>query len=403
MPRLLILSLLLCALAFGTPARSAHAEDAMLDPAKIAQLHRLEPISPAILKAFVDAGQLSQAQADYITRNLTPDGKLVLADGAPPAPAPQVQAPQPPPMSPPPPPPQPRTAVAPPPLPPQEPQAPPDAPPPPRGVPVERDVYADFHYVLPAAEQEHLRTIIRDYRHGDHAGIGRELRNIRPQINQLINQYYNDPVDLPIKLDLWQEVAGGADPEAALGLSETHRILYETAKPILIAYDKDAGGVTVRRRHIGPEAADAPAERFFTSRELRDMIEKCEGLIARCNGATAAIFLMNVYSQRYGPGEAPLRDTHRDRIRLVEACGGNVKKFDEDEPKTWTSTLSQHERAIIAETLIPWLHAENSDRRQIARNGLMVCIPHHHPKYDAGRAEWDRWWEQNKAALMAEK
>ena len=256
---------------------------------------------------------------------------------------------------------------------------------------------------MPAADQEHMRTLVRDYRHGDHVAIGIELRLHRPQVNQIIAQYYNDPLDLALKIELWEAVAGTNNADANLGLFETYNVLYTTAKPILIAYDKDAGGVMVRRRRSGPEANDPPAERFITSRDFRDMIEKCEGLIAHCAGSAAALYLTDIYMQRYGEGEAPLRDTKRDRYRLVEVCGGSHKKFDEDEPKTWTSTISQHDRAVIAEALIPWLHRDNSDRRQIVRNALMVCLPHRHPDWKASSAEWVRWWQENKAGLLAEK
>ena len=88
---------------------------------------------------------------------------------------------------------------------------------------------------------------------------------------------------------------------------------------------------------------------------------------------------------------------------MVEACGGNEKKFDEDEVKTFGSTLSQRERALIADALIPHLHAGNDDLRHIARNGLQICLPRPHPKWDDGRGAWERWWEANKGALQAEK
>jgi hypothetical protein len=388
MIRTFLFAVLSCA-AVTVFAPHAHAQDADLDPATVAQLHRLEPLSDAIIKAFTDAGKLTAAQADYVREHLTADGKLNIAGAAPaPAPAPVPAAPQPAPA------PAPRPLPA---------NPPPAAAPPAAPAPAESDVYSQFHYTLPAADQEHLRTLIRDYRHGDHDGIGAELKKHRPQVNQLIAQYYKDPIDLPIKVDLWESVTSAINPDACLGIFETYSVLYTTAKPILIAYEKDIGGVLVRRKRAGPEANDAPAERFITSREFRDMIETTEGLIAHCNGPTAALYLMDIYAQRYGDGEAPLRDSNRDRRRMVEVCGGSKKKFDEDEPKTWSSNLSQHDRAVIAEGLIPWLHRDNGDRRQIARNGLMICLPHHHPDWKAGKGEWARWWQENKAALLAEK
>lgn len=99
-----------------------------------------------------------------------------------------------------------------------------------------------------------------------------------------------------------------------------------------------------------------------------------------------------------------MRDKGRDRHRLVEACGGEPKKFDQDEAGTWTSRLGQAERAAIAERLIPWLHKGNDDRRRIAKNGLMICLPPRgHPDWDDGDGAWERWWTDNKDSLRNER
>ena len=386
----------LCALTVLCPVPSAHAADVAIDTAKVEQIHRLEPLSPDKVDIFVQAGQLTDEQADFVKLHIDEQGRFVPPAAAAPAPAPRA------PVEPPPPPaPEPRA-----PLPPPEPPRPavraPAPPPPPPSV-GPRDVYTEFHYQLPIADQEHLRGLIRDFKHGDHSAIGRELRKFRPQVNQLIAQAYNDPIDMLTKVDLWEEVAGPANADACVGMFETHRAIYETGRLVLIPYEKDVGGVEVRRRIIGAEGGDGARERFFTSREIRDAIEKLEGLISRCSGVPAATFLMDVYAKRYDAGEAPMRDSKRDRHRLVEACGGNVKKFDEDEPKTWGSSLSQHDRALIAEALIPYLHRENSDRRQIAKNGLEICVPRGHPHWDEGHGAWERWWDANKAALLSER
>ena len=342
-------------------------ETVSIDPAKAAQLRRLEPLTAEKLDVFVESGQLTAEQAAYVKRHIGPDGQLALPAEAI---APENKIPA------------------------EEPRE--RAPKPPAGP------YADFNYKLDSREQERLREKIRDFRHGSHSSLGRELRKFTPQVNALLAGAYTEAIDLPVKIDLWEEVAGPENPDAAIGLFETHRVAYEVAKPVLIPYFKDVGGVLVRRVQRDP---DALADRkVYSSRELRDMIEKIEGLIARCSGPSAAIFLMNVYAQRYDEGEAPMRDCKRDRHRLVEACGCNPKKFDEDERDTWSSRLSQRERAIIADKLIPWLSdRKNDNRRQIARNGLMICLPRPHPDWDSGHHEWDRWWEENKERLMAEK
>ena len=348
---------------------SAAAADAapIIDPAKAAQLKRLEPLTSEKIDVFVEAGQLTRPQADYVKKAISPSGELMLSESAVGPEMPRVAAPQ----------------VV-------------------RQMAANPDPYASFGYTLSGADRDRLMAQIKNFRYGDHSEIGRELRQFRPAVNQLIAQSYTEPIDLPLKIKLWEEVAGAANPDAAIGLFETHRALYVTARPVLIPYNKDIGGVLVRRR-VYSSAEPARPDAYFTSRDLRNWIEDTEGLIARSASTSAAIFLMNVYSQRYNEGEAPMRDKGRDRVRLVEACGGNAKNFDEDHSETWSSTLSVRERAIIADQLIPWVTRENSDRRKIARNGLMICLPPDHPDWKSGAGEWERWWSVRKNDLMAQQ
>jgi hypothetical protein len=343
------------------------AETPTIDPSKAAQLHRLEPLNDDKIDVFVQSGQLSRAQADYVRRHIGPKGTLELPEGAV---APEA----------------PRRIVR-------------DDPPP--AVQQPGSPYAGFGYKLSDADRDRVRKLLRDFRNGDRNDIVRELRKYMPDAFELFVDAYKDPIDLPVKIALWSEFANHTRRDAVIGLFETHRIAYEVAKPVLVPYEKDVGGVLVRRKRTTLE--DGPPEHFYTSRDLREMILDIEGLISRCSGPNAAIFLMEVYGQRYGNNDAPMRDSHRDRHRLVQACGGNEKKFDQDERETWKSVLSAHERAIIAERLIPYLSKPNNDRRKIAKNGLMICLPHKHPDWDAGAEEWERWWDAHKNELMAEK
>lgn len=346
-------SVVLLAVVLVVPAWSA--ESVTVDPAKAAQLKRLEPLTAAKIAVFVEAGQLTPMQAALVKKHLSADGKLNL----------------------------PASAIAP------EPPRPPPGP------------AAAASSVLEgqsAAERDRLVRLIQSYRQGDRPEIGRELRQHRPAVNKLIAQAYTDPVDLPVKIALWEEVAGPANPEATAQLFETHRTAYELARPVLIPYAPDAGGIIVRRKKTTDGSA-FPTQRFFPSRELREMLIEIEGLIAHCAGIGAATFLMETYAQRYHDGEAPMRDKGRDRHRLVEACGGEPKKFDQDEPETWGSRLGARERAAIAERLMPYLHKSDSDRRQIARNGLMICLGVSHPDWEAGRDEWERWFKTHRQDL----
>lgn len=368
--------LIFAGLALGMTAGLRAEETVRIDPAKAAQLQRLEPLTAAKVDVFVDSGQLTPAQADLVKRSIGAGGKLALPEsviGAEPA----------------------RRLVA----PPQFSRAP--APPPPQvSAGSARGPYASFNYDFSGDDRGRLAAAIRDYRFGNQPEIGRELRKFRPQVNELIAEAYLDPIDLPTKIKLWEEVAGPGNPDAAIGLFDTHRAAYELARPVLIPYAKDVGGVIVRRRRVEPGAG--PMQRWMDSRSLRNMILDTEGLIARCQNSSAAIFLMGVYAQRYDEGEAPMRDKGRDRHRLVEACGGNPKKFDEDEPDTWKSELSAGERAAIADRLIPWIHHGNSDRKKIARNGLMICLKGgSHPDWDAGRDTWENWWKTHRDEMAS--
>ena len=349
----------------------------------MAQLRRIEPLTADKVQVFVEAGQLTGAQAELVKRYIDRNGQLQLPAN--------VIAPE--------------RRAAPPPPPSSGPRA---APPTPAREPAtvrettsKRDAnpYAAFGYALSANDREQLRGLIKRYRRGNRPEIGAQLRKFRPEVNELIVGVYPDKLDMRLQMALWAEVAGPANPDAAIGLAELHRDAYDFARPILIAYDKDAGGIMQRRIYPDPEAR--LQQYFYTSRELRDLILDIEGQIARCAGPNAAIYLINVYSQRYSDGPIPMRDKGRDRHRMVQACGGDPERFDQDEPKTWHSTLTQRQRAIIAERLIPWLHRSEGDRRQIARNGLMICIGHMaHPDWDDGPTAWENWWEANKARLL---
>ena len=362
--RHLVPGLILVAACTGLLTFAARAATPVIDPAKVAQLTRLEPLTPDKVDVFVEAGQLTPEQAAYVKRYIGPGGKLTLPADAvaveprrmPPAPAPATPA-------------------------------------------VGTNPYAAFHYRLTVADSERLTTVLSNFRYGNRAEVGRQLREFRPAVNQLVVAAYTEPIDLPIKIALWREVAGPVNPDAAIGLFETHRVAYEMAQRLLVPFAKDIGYVGVSRSR--PDASAPTMQRFFTSRQLRDMILDIEGLIAECPSPAAAIFLMGVYSQRYTEGEAPMRDDGRDWRRLVEVCGGNPKKFDNDDSKTWGSTLAPRQRALIAEHLIPWLSREKGDRRRIARNALLVCLPPDHPDWDAGGAEWDQWWVANRDRLLA--
>jgi len=349
----------------------AGAVETTIDIDRVSQLQRLEPLTADKIDIFLQARQLTPAQAELVRKHLTPDGKLALPPGAiaygapPPAPARAAQA-----------------------------------APVPREPELSRDPYAIYNYKPSDADRELMESLVRDYGKGSRESIGKRLVNLRPAVNPIIHAAFTDPVDLPIKIALWSDVAGPTNPDAAIGLIETHRAAVELARPVLIPYAKDVGGVLIRRSLRSP--SEGAAERYFESRELREMILEIEEMISKCPGSAAAVFLMDVYAARYGEGEAPMRDSNRDRMRLVRACGGNHKKFEDDEKKTWTSKLSLSERMSIAEKLIPWLHKRNDDRRRIARNGLMVCAPPGHPHWDASTAEWQRWLQQNQASPPAQ-
>jgi hypothetical protein len=347
------------------------AESVTIDPTIAAQLGRIQPLTAPMVQAFVDAHQLTPAQAAVVKQYIGPDGKLSLPSSAIGPQGPVVRP---------------------------APSAPSTAAPVyhPAGAPVPAPSAADLG--IGTQDRDMLVRMIREFRQGDRADIGIELRKFRPAVNKLIAESFPDPIDLPTKIALWEKVAGPANPDAAIGLCDTHREAMQLARPVLIPYAKDVGGALVRRKQ---DFGAGPVQRYFTSRELRNMVLDIEGLIAHCSGVSAAIFLMNIYGARYTEGEAPMRDDGRDWRRLVEACGGDPKHFDDDNPKTWDSRLSASERAAIGEHLIPYLFRRKDDCRRIARNGLSVCIGNvHHPDWDASRDEWERWWEAHGKTMQ---
>lgn len=354
-----IIPLLAFVLVLTLPALSAERGCGVIfiDPAKAAQLKRLEPLNDAKIDVFVESGQLTRAQAELVRYCIDRSGKLNLPDSNIALEPPRRRAP-----------PSPPARIA---------SAPDDG--------------------LGLEDRDRLMALIKSLRHGDNAEIGGELRKFRPASNKLIAASYPNPIDLPLKIALWEKVAGPANPQAAEGLCETHAALIKLARPVLVPFAKDIGGAMLQRSGSDPTY---PSHRYFTSRELRDMIIQVEGLIARCPGATAAVFLASVYMERYGEGEAPMRDDGRDWRRMIEVCGGDPKHFDDGDAKTWETHLSPAERTVIAEHLLPYLHQPNGDRRRIARKGLTMCLGDiRHPDWDASRGRWEQWWDTHKDQL----
>jgi hypothetical protein len=249
---------------------------------------------------------------------------------------------------------------------------------------------------------------LRAYRRvaaSDRAAILRSLSTYGEGVNPLIATEYPDPIDLDIKIALWTACANASNPRAAGYMAATHSQLMRAANPILIPYDKDAGGLILRRR-IGTEE---PRQRWYESRELRNRILDLEDSISYCAGVRSVTYLMDLYAARYETDFAPMRDDSRDRKRMVRACGHqDTKDFNDGDPKTWTSSLMPQERAMIAERLIPQLNAIDNDTRKIARDGLLVAlgVPDKDMKKRLEKAKDDMpkfmaWWSKRREELLS--
>src|SRR5689334_14620231 len=70
------------ALVLLSAGSALRAEEAIrIDPVKAAQLRRLEPLTVDKVEVFVEAGQLTRAQADLVEKNIS-GGKLNLPESA---------------------------------------------------------------------------------------------------------------------------------------------------------------------------------------------------------------------------------------------------------------------------------------------------------------------------------
>ena len=154
-----VIVVVLSAILFLCGHRVEASERVVIDATKAAQLKRLEPLTSDKLAVFVEAGQLTKAQAELVRKHIGRDGRLNLPPDAigREAAAPVVEAP--------------------------------------RRV---RDSGQD-------EDRRHLQKLIQEYRYGDRAEIGRELRKARPAVNELIAASYPDSIDMHIKFALWEE------------------------------------------------------------------------------------------------------------------------------------------------------------------------------------------------------
>ncbi len=354
-------------------------------PAKVAQLKRMEPLSMEKVKVLMESGQLDPDQADVVLKALQPDGSLKLPDTNIGAEMPvRVEMPQ---------------------------------------KVIKEVIKADgslnvLAYIkmldqqqqkpLQASQAAHLSARIKAYQRqgtGERQVTLAELKQAGPGANALIASAYKDPIDFIIKVNLWRAVANRRNPGAAGFIAYTHQQFMNQASPVLIPYDKDVGGLLFRRR-LGREL---PLERWYSSRDVREIALDLEKLISRCAGVRAASYLIEVYAARYEADEAPMRDKKRDRHLMVQACGGNRRDFDQDEPDKWGSSLGFEERAYVAERLVPHLRSRSGSVRQIAMNGLMIALGVSDKKLkkrlENAHKEWGKFmkWYVNQRGRLLER
>lgn len=377
----------------------AHASEAVrIDPAKVEQLKRLEPLTPDKVKIFTDSGQLSERQAELVVKHIDKNGTLSLPErligkevASTPAPARSQPAPLP------------SAAVG--------------------GTPniVRRSDGSlntvgwiredDARYPLPSLtnNQEQLFERLRQFRGSGGATreqIKQEARAMLPASNSAIYEMLKDPVDLEDAVSMWKAVSYPGNPRAAGYIARIHQDMMVTANPILIPYAKDIGGLILRRK----SSNDSPTRRWYDSRDIRAYIVELEQCIAQCSGVRAATYLGDLFRARYSSDEAPMRDSDRDKRRIVEACGANKEAFDRGKPSTWHSSLSGFERALIAERLVAQLASDNGDLRDIARDGLLVCLGSDSrdkdlkKRFDKAHDNWGdflRWYAQRRDELAS--
>lgn len=354
------LGLIALGLAVCLAHSAARSEDAVrVDPAKVQQLKRLEPLTPDKVKVFIESGRLTERQAELVIKHIDKNGRLELPDWligtepvAAPVPRPVEAAPRP--ASPP-------AAVR-------------------RGdgsldtvAWIRDDDARNPIPLLQPGQEQQLRESLRRFRGsggGARESIKEEVRAAIPAGNPLIYEMLKDPVDLEDAVSMWKAVAYPGNPRAAGYIARMHQDMMRTANPVLIPYAKDIGGLILRRQ----SSSDQPQRRWYESRLIREYIVELEQCLAQCSGVRSATYLTDLFAARYASNEAPMRDSGRDKRRIVEATGGNKEAFDRGKPSTWHSTLPPAERAFIAERLAPHLASDNGDLRDIARDGLLVCL-----------------------------
>jgi len=396
-----VFGFLLLAMALAWPS---FAQDATrISPAKVAQLQRLEPLTPDKVQIFVESGQLTEKQMRLVVQHIDKDGKLALPDFLIGEEA--------------------RPAAA---LPPPPPIRAPEAVRLPAahggGTPLVRrsdgslDVIAwlqedDARNPLPAldpAVRESFAAVLKAFRGsggGTREQIKNDVRAALPSANMLIAEEFSDPVDLYDAGSLWKAVAYPGNARAAGFIAAYHQRVMHRANAVLIPYAKDVGGVLFRRE----KGNAAPARQYYDSRTVRELILELEKAITQCSGVRAATYMMDVWGARYRD-EAPMRDSSRDKKRMVDACGGDKEGFDRGKPGTWTCSLPPHERALIAERLAPYLRSDDGDLRDIARDGIIVVLGAgtHDKKIkdrlDDAKDDWgsfQRWYQQRRDELFA--
>ncbi|HYG78017.1 MAG TPA: hypothetical protein VEK08_23630 [Planctomycetota bacterium] len=232
-------------------------------------------------------------------------------------------------------------------------------------------------------ERQELFRLVRNFADSNDTSrrkIIRSLQDYGRMAYPFIAASYTEPFDIQVRVDLMQALVVPNSPFAASILYEAHRDAERALTRVITAPPQLPPDYLTRRDR------EQPVDPVDGIRLAAQNVLRLEGYASVAGGPFNALFLLEVYRERYGAEkvEPLLIDLSRDRTRLANTAG---------DLKSSKSVWTLEDRRQLIEALIPLLFSDNGDLQILPRDLLKKLLPSGAPKWEASEEEWARWWK----------
>lgn len=242
------------------------------------------------------------------------------------------------------------------------------------------------------ARQEIFR-VLRNFADTNDAGRRKTLRTLQDygrMAEPFIAAAYTDPADFDYRVSILAALAVPGRPLTTPCFAGAHR----TA----LAQFSQAGAAAPPRQstYVSKRDRERPASRGELLQLAAANVFDLEGYMSVAGGPFNALYLLDVYKQRYSSDktEPLLMGLPRDRARLA-ATAADVGRSR----SSWTTA----DRIGLAELTLPLLFKDNDDLQSLAKDLLKKLLPSGYPKWDAPQEDWVEWWGKARPKLQGKR